>query len=1076
MKVLMLPHITDFKNPGSESGIRRVIEAYFEHLPKFGVDLVNMGDSYDILAVHAGCYNDYAPNENLVCHNHGMYWTADYEASKWEHSANANVIESIRHAREVTVPSSWVAETFQRDMHFTPHVIPHGINWNDWQENTSDDGYIIGYNKNRKGMDVCNPANADELARRTPDLRFINTFSHDNPENVTVTGLIQHDAMKELVQHCSVFVSTTKETGGIGILEAMASGKPIVGFAQGGILDWCQHGVNSYLAEPGNMVDLENGLRYCLEHRDVLGKNSRELAKRFTWEKVCEKVAEVYKLAMVSEQPTAAIIIPSYQYGNIVDIAVKSAIRQTYEQLVDIIVVDDGSDDDGLTERTVNGLHEVDDRVQYIRKPNGGVATARNLGIANTDAKYICCLDADDQIAPTFLETLIPHLEADNSLGLVYGGLKLLIPQNDEILERDSRFPPECDFNKQVTGNNQVPTCNVFRRKCWKRLGGYRQRYAPNGAGTEDAEFWLRIGSYGWGIKQVTKEPLFYYLLGGRTTGDRSYKEVNYLQWHPWTIDKQYPFASIATPSNRRGNHSHLVRQYNEPVVSVIIPVGPGHEVDVIDALDSLEAQTYRKWEAVVVDDTGSNDLDLSAFPFVRVFKTEGKIGAGYARNRGMDIARAPYTLFLDADDWLYPDAIYKLLEECIGCDGNVAVYGDHNGLAVIDEEHAHQMEREHRLLQYRQSDGHALMRFFRTDYDWMRAVQQPSKNGQFYIWCNITTLIPTSWHHEIGGFDEQMESWEDWDYWIRLARAGKCFVRINEPLFVYRYFSGNRRWQANPDSPEGLQLARNLVQYMVEKYAGGEIVGCGGGCGGKGSKSSVHDYASKLAGTTQTGVQRNMSSMKDEDFVLTEYLGIPPGNISNHGVVGVAIFNEMLQSVPMIRRGGGWSIDYRYRKAGDRFLVHRLDVEKSPNWFRIVEFDKKEFQSVLPKRQVDISKPPEPKPIAEILSEAIIPLKQEADTRATTSEPKSIVPQEVEVEITEAEAVESLKVAVLTRGEIELLPGVTPGIAEQIANDGVKTYQDILNLGVDGLKQYRGVGEARAMSMIDAINAMAMS
>jgi len=308
MKVLMLPHLSDFADPGSESGIRRVVEAYFKHLPKFGVELVGKDKPYDVLAVHAGCYEGYAPNEPMVSHNHGLYWNADFPCPDWAYKANANVIRCIRHSREVTVPSSWVAETFQRDMHFTPHVVPHGIDWDEWQHDEPTGDYIIGYNKNRIGMDVCDPRFVEELARRT-QYRFVNTFATETaPDNIVTTGLVSHEEMKKIVCGCSVYVSTVKETGGIGILEAMAAGKPILGFAQGGILDWCQHGINAYLAQPGDIDDLVNGLEYCIAHQEVMGENSRELARQFTWEKVAEKIAEVYKLATVSEPPMPQLL------------------------------------------------------------------------------------------------------------------------------------------------------------------------------------------------------------------------------------------------------------------------------------------------------------------------------------------------------------------------------------------------------------------------------------------------------------------------------------------------------------------------------------------------------------------------------------------------------------------------------------------------------------------------------------------------------------------------------------------------------------------------------------------------
>ena len=172
MKVLMIPQPGDFHK--DESGIRRVVEAYFKYLPEFGIELLpHKAKRYDIKAVHAGATSE----DCTVAHLHGMYFTADYPATSWEYKANANIVEALRHAKEVTVPSAWVTETFQRDMRFTPHVIPHGIEWQEWQHNEKSEGYVL-WNKNRQ-FDVCSTDDLGNLALAFPDVQFLSTFKPD---------------------------------------------------------------------------------------------------------------------------------------------------------------------------------------------------------------------------------------------------------------------------------------------------------------------------------------------------------------------------------------------------------------------------------------------------------------------------------------------------------------------------------------------------------------------------------------------------------------------------------------------------------------------------------------------------------------------------------------------------------------------------------------------------------------------------------------------------------------------------------------------------------------------------------
>jgi hypothetical protein len=270
MKVLMVPSVQQMGQ--EESGIKRVVEAYTRYLGGMGVEFVSDG-SYDVKAVHAGSVVDAD-----VAHCHGLYWTADYPAALWEWKSNAMVTMAVRNAKVVTVPSRWVAETFQRDMRFTPEIVPHGIEWSEWQHDNESEGYVL-WNKNRVG-DVCDAEAVSQLAALMPSTKFVTTFMpRASSLNIRATGVRPHEEMKRIIQRAGVYLATTKETFGIGILEAMASGIPVLGYAHGGIVDLVQHGINGYLARPDDVKDLAQGLQYCLEHGDTLGGNGRELSK-----------------------------------------------------------------------------------------------------------------------------------------------------------------------------------------------------------------------------------------------------------------------------------------------------------------------------------------------------------------------------------------------------------------------------------------------------------------------------------------------------------------------------------------------------------------------------------------------------------------------------------------------------------------------------------------------------------------------------------------------------------------------------------------------------------------------------
>ena len=297
LTVKMIPSVSSFDK--QESGIRRVVEAYTRLGPQFGIRYVGEDElTYDLLAVHAGLTTRFDPRKPLISHLHGVYWTADYPAASWEWRANRDVIESIRYATEITVPSEWVAESLRRDMHIRPAVIHHGIAAPEWDHALPNEGFVL-WNKNR-AADVCDPRPMLDLATMRSHIRFMTTFSSEKnaPRNVHTTGVRTHTDMKRLIQQAGVYLSTTKETFGIGVLEALAAGTPVLGFAHGGNLILVKHGVNGFLARPGDISGLVDGLDYCLQHRDILSENAKKTVGEFTWEAAVEKVAKVYHRAM----------------------------------------------------------------------------------------------------------------------------------------------------------------------------------------------------------------------------------------------------------------------------------------------------------------------------------------------------------------------------------------------------------------------------------------------------------------------------------------------------------------------------------------------------------------------------------------------------------------------------------------------------------------------------------------------------------------------------------------------------------------------------------------------------------
>jgi glycosyltransferase involved in cell wall biosynthesis len=120
-----------------------------------------------------------------------------------------------------------------------------------------------------------------------------------------------------------------------------------------------------------------------------------------------------------------SVIIPTYNRAHSVRAAVESVLAQTHRN-VQAFVVDDGSTDG--TADVVSRLWRDEPRVRYVRKDNGGVASARNVGLRGAGGDFVAFLDSDDAWFPWKVELQLACLRVFPRAGMIWSDMRALGP------------------------------------------------------------------------------------------------------------------------------------------------------------------------------------------------------------------------------------------------------------------------------------------------------------------------------------------------------------------------------------------------------------------------------------------------------------------------------------------------------------------------------------------------------------------------------------------------------------------------------------------------------------------------
>ena len=230
-----------------------------------------------------------------------------------------------------------------------------------------------------------------------------------------------------------------------------------------------------------------------------------------------------------------SIVIPLYNKGERVKLAIDSALHQDYDGEWETIVVDDGSTDDSA--EYVKAYK--DDKVVYIYQPNAGVSAARNRGIAESKGEWIVFLDADDQLLPCALSTFDLMLHkypkcrflVGSSIWRRKGGI--VSQGSDTGIIHNSIVPHFSLFRKRFYA---APRNMCIHRSLLDQQGGFDVRMSFY----EDTEFVYRIVDKS-AVAYTDRNISIYEQDGQGLSASRHPVEKEMAYYIPEIIEKQKP-------------------------------------------------------------------------------------------------------------------------------------------------------------------------------------------------------------------------------------------------------------------------------------------------------------------------------------------------------------------------------------------------------------------------------------------------------------------------------------------------------------------------------------------------------
>jgi GT2 family glycosyltransferase len=264
--------------------------------------------------------------------------------------------------------------------------------------------------------------------------------------------------------------------------------------------------------------------------------------------------------------PKVSVVVTCYNLGRFLDEAVDSVFAQTLQDF-EVVIVNDGSTDPDTVQRLAGCWRP---RTQVVHIENRGLSGARNEGIRRTVGAYVCNLDADDRLEPTYFEKAVAVLDRDPSVAFVSHWLRTFGDEQWEWTPESPDFPALLD-------RNTVNGAALVRREALMAAGLFDESMRR---GCEDWDLWITMVERGWrGV--ILPEVLFHYRRRADSMSRIMLEGDTHIDLYRYLIEKHRPSFEahvIALLERREVEQTTVLREAHDLELDCDAVFGPETE------------------------------------------------------------------------------------------------------------------------------------------------------------------------------------------------------------------------------------------------------------------------------------------------------------------------------------------------------------------------------------------------------------------------------------------------------------------------------------------------------------------